>query len=91
LPTISAPHWPPRQRSIFATLTVTGSADQTKIPTDCCANIFRVAPICPCIVRQPQRHCKAAQMKGREKPCSARPHLRSSQNVLQRSVELAPR
>jgi len=28
-------------------------------------------------------------MKGRERPCSIRRRLRSSQNVLQRSVELA--
>jgi hypothetical protein len=28
-------------------------------------------------------------MKGRERPCSIRPQLRSSQNVLQRSVEPA--
>src|ERR1700720_3970986 len=30
-------------------------------------------------------------MKGRERPCSIRPQLRSSQNVLRRSVEPAPR
>src|ERR1700680_4808807 len=29
-------------------------------------------------------------MKDRERPCSIRPQLRSSQNVLQRSVEPAP-
>uniref|UniRef100_UPI001AEC1853 hypothetical protein n=1 Tax=Bradyrhizobium sp. URHD0069 TaxID=1380355 RepID=UPI001AEC1853 len=30
-----------------------------------------------------------SSMKGRERPCSIRRRLRSSQNVLQRSVELA--
>jgi hypothetical protein len=29
-------------------------------------------------------------MKGRERPCSIKPQLRSSPNVLQRSVEPAP-
>jgi len=38
-------------RSIFVTLGLPGSAAQTKLPTDCCANIFRVAPICPCIAK----------------------------------------
>lgn len=31
----------------FVTLALPGSVGQTKTPTDCCANIFRVAPICP--------------------------------------------
>jgi hypothetical protein len=38
-------------RSIFVTLGLPGSAAQTKTPTDCCSNIFRVAPICPCIAK----------------------------------------
>jgi IS30 family transposase len=41
-------HWPPRSMSIFVILGLPGSAGQTKTPTDCCASIFHVAPICPC-------------------------------------------
>ena len=55
----------------------------------CFANIFRVAPICPCTVRPSSVPSQGSSMKGRERPCSIRRRLRSSQNVLQRSVELA--
>ena len=75
-----------RSRGVIAAL---GSAVQTKTPTDCCANIFRVAPICPCTVRPSSVPSQGSSMKGRERPCSIRRRLRSSQNVLQRSVELA--
>ena len=43
--------WPPRSTSTSVIRAVHGSAGQTKTPTDCCASIFRVAPICPCIAR----------------------------------------
>ena len=72
-------------------LDLPGSAGQTKIPTDCCANICRVAPICPCTVRPSSVPSQGSSMKGRERPCSIRRRLRSSLNVLQRSVELAAR
>src|SRR3981189_2083303 len=80
---------PPRSMSIFAILDLPGSAGQTKTPTDCCASIFRVAPICPCTARPSSVLSQGSSMKGRERPCSIRHRLRSSQNVLQRSVELA--
>src|SRR3982075_788330 len=80
---------PPRSRSIFVILDLPGSAGQTKTPTDCCASIFRVAPICPCTARPSSVLSQGSSMKGRERPCSIRHRLRSSQNVLQRSVELA--
>jgi IS30 family transposase len=35
----------------FCDLGLPGSAAQTKIPIDCCANIFRAAPICPYIAK----------------------------------------
>src|SRR5271155_3667228 len=73
--------------STSVTLAVPGSAGQTKTPTDCCASIFRAAPICPCIARPSSARSQGSSMKGRERPCSIRPQLRSSQNVLQRSVE----
>src|SRR3984893_18776102 len=47
------------------------------------------APICPCIARPASARSQGSSMKGRERPCSIRPQLRSSQNVLQRSVEPA--
>ena len=75
--------------SIFVTLGLPGSAAQTKIPTDCCASIFRGAPICPCTARPSSVPSHDSSMKGRERPCAIRRRLRSSQNVLQRSVELA--
>jgi hypothetical protein len=78
-----------RSRSIFVTLAVPGSAGQTKTPTGCCANIFRVAPICPCIARPSSVPSRGSSTKGRERPCSTSPQLRSLQNVLQRSVEPA--
>src|SRR4030081_1020902 len=80
---------PPRSMSIFVILDLPGSAGQTKTPTDCCASIFRVAPICPCTARPSSVLSQGSSMKGRERPCSIRHRLRSSQNVLQRSVELA--
>jgi hypothetical protein len=70
-------------------LAVRGSAGQTKTPTDCCASIFRVASICPCIARPSSARSQGSSMKGRERPCSIRPQLRSSQDVLRRSVEPA--
>ena len=70
-------------------LDLPGSVGQTKTPTDCCARIFRVAPICPCTARPSSVPSQGSSMKGRERPCSIRRRLRSSQNVLQRSVELA--
>src|ERR1700710_102632 len=54
-----------------------------------CANIFRVAPICLCTARPSSVPSQGSSMKGRERPCSIRRRLRSSLNVLQRSVELA--
>ena len=66
-----------------------GNAGRTKTPTDCCVSIFRVAPICPCTARPGSVPLQGSSMKGRERPCSIRRRLRSSQNVLQRSVELA--
>src|SRR4029077_14651145 len=51
---------------------------------DCCH-----APICPCIARPSLARSQGSSMKGRERPCSIRPQLRSSQNVLRRSVEPA--
>src|SRR5271168_3622245 len=75
--------------STSVTLAVPGSAGQTKTPTDCCASIFRAAPICPCIARPSSARSQGSSMKGRERPCSIRPQLRSSQNVLRRSVEPA--
>src|SRR5712671_4105991 len=75
----------------FVILDLPGSAGQTKTPTDCCASIFRVAPICPCTARPSSVLSQGSSMKGRERPCSIRHRLRSSQNVLQRSVELAPK
>jgi hypothetical protein len=72
-------------------LDLLGSADQTKIPTDCCASIFRAALICPCTARPSSVLSQYSSMKGRERPCSTRRRLRSSQNVLQRSVEPAAR
>jgi hypothetical protein len=44
-------HWPPGSMSIFVTLGLPGSAARTKTPTDCCANTFRVAPICPYVAK----------------------------------------
>src|ERR1700716_2369912 len=82
---------PPRSMSIFVILDLPGSAGQTKTPTDCCASIFRVAPICPCTARPSSVLSQGSSMKGRERPCSIRHRLKSSQNVLQRSVELAAR
>src|ERR1700746_3479804 len=66
-----------------------GSAGQAKTPIDCCASIFRAVPICPCIARPSSVRSQGNSMKGRERPCSIRPQLRSSQNVLRRSVEPA--
>src|SRR3984957_14314486 len=86
-----ARYWPPRSKSIFVTLGLPGSAAQTKTPTDCCASIFRAAPICLCTARPSSVLSQGSSMKGRESPCSIRRRLRSLQNVLQRSVELAPR
>lgn len=57
---------------------------------DCCANIFRVAPICPRIARPSSVPSRGSSMKVRERPCSTSPQLRSSLNVLQRPVEPAP-
>jgi len=37
--------------AIFVILDLPGSAARTKTPTDCCANTFRVAPICPYIAK----------------------------------------
>jgi hypothetical protein len=71
------------------TLAVPGSVGQTKTPTDCCASIFRVAPIYHCIARPSSARLPGSSMKGRERPCSFKPQLRSSQNVLRRSVEPA--
>src|SRR3982074_38079 len=82
---------PPRSMSIFVILDLPGSAGQTKTPTDCCASIFRVAPICPCTARPSSVLSQGNSREGRERPCSIRHRLRSSQNVLQRSVELAAR
>jgi hypothetical protein len=70
-------------------LDLPGSAAQTKTLTDCCASIFRAAPTCPCIARLSLVPSHGSSMKGRERPCSIRRRLRSSLNVLQRSVELA--
>jgi hypothetical protein len=39
-------------------------------PTDCCANIFRVAPICPCTARPSSVPSQGSSIKGRERPCS---------------------
>ena len=72
-------------------LDLPGNGGQTKIPTDYCANIFRVAPICPCTARPSLVPSQGSSMKGRERPCAIRRRLRSSLNVLQRSVELAAR
>src|SRR3982074_945977 len=80
---------PPRSMSIFVILDVPGSARQTKTPTDCCASIFRAAPICPCTARPSSVLSQGSSMKGRERPCSIRNRLIRSQNVVQRSVELA--
>jgi len=45
------------------------------------------APICPCIAKPSSAPSQGSSTKGRERPCSIRPQLRSSQNVLRRSVE----
>jgi hypothetical protein len=82
---------PPRSTSTSVILAVPGSAGQTKTPTDCCASIFRVAQICPCIARPSSAQSQGCSMKDPERPCSIRPQLRSLQNVLQRSVEPAPK
>lgn len=66
-----------------------GSEDQMKTPTDCCASIFHAALICPCTVRPSSVPSQGGSMKDRERPCSIRRRLRSSPNVLQRSVEPA--
>src|SRR5665213_633975 len=59
-----------------------------KTPTDCCVSIFHAAPICLCTARPSSAPSQGSSMKGPERPCSIRRLLRSSQNVLQRSVEL---
>jgi hypothetical protein len=66
-----------------------GSGAQTKTRTDYCASIFRAAAICLCTAKPSSVPSQDSSMKGRERPCSIRRRLRSSQNVLQRSVELA--
>jgi hypothetical protein len=66
-----------------------GSAGQTKTPTDCCANIFRVAPICPYIAKPNSARSQGSSMKGPERPCSIKPQQTSSRNVLPRPVEPA--
>lgn len=66
-----------------------GSAAQTKTPTGCYVSIFRVAPICPCIAKPSSAPLQGTSTRGRERPCSIKPQLRSSPNVLQRSVEPA--
>jgi IS30 family transposase len=54
----------PRSRSTFVILALLGSVGQTKTPTDCCANIFRVAPICPCTAKPSLVPSQGSSMKG---------------------------
>jgi hypothetical protein len=75
--------------SIFVSLGLPGSAARTKTPTDCCANTFRVAPICPYIAKPDSARSHGSSMKGPERPCSIKPQQTSSRNVLQRPVEPA--
>ncbi len=58
-----------------------GNADQTRTPTDCCANICRVGRICPCTARPSSAPLQGSSMSDHGKHCFIRRRLRGLPNV----------